>query len=111
MLDLETGELTDDSVKTPFPKSLEFAFRAYAPEISTFSYNLRQGILEFTVDTPSIFILLNECGIEYSYIRTMSFDDDLPPLRVTVQLRSFLSFFYRLIIEKQSNGTSQKRVR
>lgn len=111
-LDLETGEITEDSSHTPLPKSLEFAFRTYAPEISSFSYNLRHGILEFTVDTPGILALLNECDLKYSYVRTMAFDDSLPPLRVCVQLQSLLSFYYRLIIQKQvSYGPQKKRLR
>lgn len=109
-LNLETGELTDTKSERSYDKldSLEEAFRTYAPEITTFTYDQRRSILEFTVDTCGIFLFLNDCGIQYSYSRMLSFDDnDVPPLRVTVQVQSILSFFYRLIVKAQYD-VSQK---
>lgn len=105
-LNLETGELTDTKSERSYDKldSLEEAFRTYAPEITTFTYDSRRNVLEFTVDTCGIFLFLNDCGIQYTYTRMLSFDNnDIPPLRVTVQVQSILSFFYRLIIETQHN--------
>lgn len=109
-LNLQTGELDNSQSPIPhsIPKSLECAFRTFAPEITSFDYDLRRGVLEFTVDSGAIFLFLNECGIEYSYSRNLAFEDKISPLRVTVQLRSFLSFFYRLIIEKQRSYVAQK---
>lgn len=99
MLDLSTGELTDEVVHVP-SDSLDAGFKLYASEINNFRFDRSKGLLEFDADTCGILIFLRECELDYTYSRSLalSLDRELPPLHISIRVSSILSYYYRLIV-------------